>query len=372
MPNPYLSMSKIFKNPSYDTLKYLLLPLRIFTCWSKYFFSNKIYSECTNLKAKHKCIVLLAADYGNLGDVAITYAQEMYLKELFPDYEIVDVPLRKTAASLKKLKEICHEGDIITLTGGGYMGSLYFRAELLRQLVFQVFKHNLIISFPQTAVYSQTLFGEAMKRRSIGVYSHCDNLELWLREEKSFKIASENFTKNRVRLIPDVVMTLDRFNNAERQNLVTFCLRNDKEKGEETDGVVSLIKKYFTQKKTEIQYYDTHIGRVQLSLQRRIEELVKIKEQFQRSCLVVTDRLHGMIFAYVTGTPAIVLKNNNYKIIESYKWIKDCGYIYMVNDNDELEKLLHTDFHSTREGFLTTHNRILEAYHHLDLFQSTK
>jgi len=42
---------------------------------------------------------------------------------------------------------------------------------------------------------------------------------------------------------------------------------------------------------------------------------------------VITDRLHGMIFAFITGTPAIVLPNNNGKIEHSYDWISECGYI---------------------------------------------
>ena len=41
----------------------------------KYWLSPKNLSEYVYLKDKKKCYVFLAANYGNLGDVAITYAQ---------------------------------------------------------------------------------------------------------------------------------------------------------------------------------------------------------------------------------------------------------------------------------------------------------
>lgn len=40
----------------------------------------KIFESFESLKDKPKVIIGLAADYGNLGDVAITHAQKKYLK----------------------------------------------------------------------------------------------------------------------------------------------------------------------------------------------------------------------------------------------------------------------------------------------------
>ena len=61
----------------------------------QYWCSPASMPEYERLRGKKKCLVFLAADYGNLGDVAITFAQERFLARHFPDYEIVDVPIEK-------------------------------------------------------------------------------------------------------------------------------------------------------------------------------------------------------------------------------------------------------------------------------------
>ena len=49
--------------------------------------------------------------------------------------------------------------------------------------------------------------------------------------------------------------------------------------------------------------------------------------------LVVTDRLHCMIFCAVTGTPCIAFDNSNKKISGVYKmWLGDLNYISVSED----------------------------------------
>ena len=43
--------------------------------------------------------------------------------------------------------------------------------------------------------------------------------------------------------------------------------------------------------------------------------------------MVVTDRLHGMVFAAISGTPCIVFSNYNHKVQGTYEWIKYLPYI---------------------------------------------
>lgn len=46
---------------------------------------------------------------------------------------------------------------------------------------------------------------------------------------------------------------------------------------------------------------------------------------------MLTDKLHGMIFLYITGTPCIVLANDNHKIEETYKhWLNNANYIRFI------------------------------------------
>ena len=77
-----------------------LIPLKIKQKIIQYISRNDIYKD---YKKKDKKIVLaLAADYGNLGDVAITYAQRKFLEEKFPNYEVIEIPI----ASNSRFKSI--------------------------------------------------------------------------------------------------------------------------------------------------------------------------------------------------------------------------------------------------------------------------
>ena len=79
--------------------------------------------------------------------------------------------------------------------------------------------------------------------------------------------------------------------------------------------------------------------------------------------VVVTDRLHCMIFCAITGTPCIVFDNSNNKISGVYdEWLSGCDFIKMckkidveslLNDVDEMMKLHSSDFKNpcSRENF---------------------
>lgn len=357
-----LNIRTNLSHPQNKIVNKVVCMIREASYFFRYKFTKSSDSDFQHLVGKKKCIVCLAADYGNLGDVAITYAQTKFLSQKFPDYEIVDFPISKTLTHLKSLKKVCTNDDIITLTGGGYMGDLYFRSELLRQLIFKVFRKNRIISFPQTADFSNTPLGQQILNQAERVYSKCLHMELWAREEQSYLFMKDHFLKNNVRLTPDIVMTLNEFKNYENRKGVTYCLRNDKEKNPTTDTTINKISEILKSNGDTIKIYDTHIGDVRLDIPQRMKELNKIWEQFQKSRLVITDRLHGMIFAYITGTPAIVLQNNNFKVAECYKWICDCGYIHLLKETDNITEILTSKYNNTETGFTTTHNNILKAF----------
>ncbi|HLS30591.1 MAG TPA: polysaccharide pyruvyl transferase family protein, partial [Flavobacteriaceae bacterium] len=87
----------------------------------------------------------------------------------------------------------------------------------------------------------------------------------------------------------------------------------------------------------KISHNDTHINKNNLSLKQRTEELNKIWTAFRSAELVITDRLHGMIFCYITGTPCVVFQNNNHKVRETYDWIKSNTNVKLMKDFSEPE-----------------------------------
>lgn len=307
----------------------------------KRWFAPMIQPEFEHFRGKKKCLVMLAADYGNLGDVAITYAQEQWLKEHYPDHEIIDVPISETLSHLKSLQHICTHEDIITVVGGGNMSDLYYDIELLRQMVVKAFPANRVILFPQTMFFSDTLGGKYMRHKAQRIYSRHKNLTITARERWSYMAMKVMISKSI--LVPDIVMTLDKRAPETPRDGVTLCLRNDAESGLSQDFKEEL--KADVSNSYVVVDYDTHIGRGGLSIEEREKELNKIWAQFRSSQWVITDRLHGMIFAFITCTPCLVLPNNNFKIEGCYSWIKDCGYIHFFDEMNisQIIALLQSD-----------------------------
>lgn len=296
-----------------------------------YYLSKRSLPEFSKYKKDQKVIVFLAADYGNLGDIAITYAQTKYLEEHYIGYKVIELPISQTLNKLKALKRICSRDDIITIVGGGNMGDLYGQIELFRQLVIRKFPENKIISFPQTIDFSQTVSGQKALQKTVRVYSKHPDLTLMAREEKSYRDMITYFPNNKVVLSPDIVLTLDYTTLNQKRKGITLCLRKDNEKLLSLDQLTELLN-YIHAVSPDVYEYDTHIGSGHFSINERNTELNKIWMQFSSSEWVVTDRLHGMIFCFITGTPAIVLPNSNHKVKMCYEWIKNCGYIYLVEN----------------------------------------
>ncbi|WP_010632908.1 polysaccharide pyruvyl transferase family protein [Sporolactobacillus vineae] len=310
--------------------------IKIYYNGLKYMRSNKYKLK----KSERKIIVAMAADYGNLGDVAITYSQLKLLKHMFPLTRIVTFPMSDIYHYLLVLKHSCSESDIITLIGGGNMSDLYEYFEESRREIVKMFPKNTIISFPQTIDFSSTKKGGKSLRNSINVYSRHRDLHIFAREPKSFDIMKKYFKKNDIQLVPDIVLTLNETAPKMQRSGLLLCLRNDEESivnDKEKSKLVEILNKTFK----NVYKYDTHIGDEQFMTSSPKKELNKIWMAFRKSKIVITDRLHGMIFCAITKTPCIVLPNSNHKITSSFnKWLKDLGYIYLI-DNINADQILN-------------------------------
>ena len=295
-------------------------------------------------KNKRKVWIFLGADYGNLGDVAITLSQSKFLKKIYSDSEIITVPISGTLRAIPKIKQAIGKNDIVTIIGGGNISDLYEDIEFLRQQVIKSFPDNKIISFPQSVYLTRTLRGEAEKKRIRRIYGSHKNLLMLMRDEVSFQRMKKILPKANVRLAPDIVMSEDyRKESSNRERKIFLCLRNDKESPtSDKVGLQKLIEE-LKSKQFEIVQCDTQIEDDLVRAEGGEYHLNKILQEIRESSLVITNRLHGMIFAFITGTPAIVLDNSTGKVSATYEWIKDCGYIQMPSGKIDFNQLNFTD-----------------------------
>lgn len=291
-------------------------------------------------KDEKKIILALAANYGNLGDIAITYAQRKFLKNNFPNYNLLEIPIDKTYENMKSLKKIVNKEDIITIIGGGNFGNIYLDIERARQFFIKQFPKNKIICFPQTIDFSQNKKGKRELEKAIKLYGKNKRLVLFAREKKSFDFMKKNFKDNNIYLVPDIVLSLNQQYPKENREYFTICFRNDKENklnNTKKYQVKEMLKKYYKGKAIE---KDTHVGDVKINQENREKYLDDIWSTFKKSKIVLTDRLHGMIFCVITETPCIAFPNSNGKIKSTYEtWLKDVPYIKMLKEDFKMSEL---------------------------------
>jgi len=277
------------------------------------------------VKNKKKVVVTLCGFYQNLGDMALTYAQQRFLQDVFPDREIVLLPIAQTYTKLKALKRACGPEDIITVLGGGNLGDIYAQIEDCRQFVISKFPRNPIFSFPQSLAF-------AGAPKVAKAYARHKNLTLFAREVNSCERMKQLFPKNKARPAPDTVLYLDESEpQRERKEIIT-CLRCDVESAlpdRERARLLEALGRVYP----DIRHTDTVDVPLEACRPGTYEQTLRDFWDLLKSAkVVVTDRLHGMIFCAITGTPCVALDNSTGKVKGVYEtWLSHVRYIKYID-----------------------------------------
>jgi len=323
-----------------------------------YYLSRPDPETFAFLRGKRKAIIALAADYANLGDIAISYAQARFLSACLPNYEIVDFPCAATYLQLKALKAVCTIDDLITIVGGGNMSDLHASIEDARRFVISHFPQNRIISFPQTFDFSKTVKGRNELKRSQKYYKRHRLLHIFAREPVSLESMRIAFPTTPVDLVPDIVLSLPIQDRAIRREKILACIRDDCESAMGSVAREALLKELMKQV-PDLEITDTVLPRRdRLSVDERSSYLDQMLTRFCTSRVVVTDRLHGMLFAAITNTPCVALTSLNHKIHATYQaWLSTHPNIILQESHsptlvldalgrlENLNKPAHLDLH---------------------------
>lgn len=286
-----------------------------------------------------KIILFDLPTYGNVGDLAIAIAEEKFIKENLPQYEYRGIFDREVDHGIEKMKNEMNSEDVILLTGGGNLGDEYLFIEERRRKIISSFPNNKIIIMPQTIYFSNTEKGMKELEETKKIYNNHKNLTVVAREKVSFDKMKKEFSNVNVILTPDIVMYLNEKQTYKRKGVV-MVMRDDLEKTL-TMKEIEKIKSEVLKKFNNIITIDTHIGDGEIYDTDRREIVFKEKiEEFQKAQLVITDRLHGMIFAAITGTPCIAISNYNHKIESSFEWLRTQNYIKFLKDVKEIENAI--------------------------------
>lgn len=309
----------------------------------KYFGGYRRHrTEFQHLKEGRRCYLIGTANYPNLGDLAISEAQIKFLDCYF-EGSVVEIQTSHFWEYARIIKKMIRPEDIICFQGGGNMGDLYSRFEFERCAVMSLFPRNKSIVMPQTISYSSS--GDALRAYTQKVYGRQKDLFLFARESLSATTMQNTYKKAEVTLVPDIVFFLDAGDfvdqSSERDGITKF-LRNDDERSlsnRDWKVIDAAVSKYTSHSKSSDTVFES--GQ-EISANVRKKYLHDILNSFMSSSAVVTDRLHGMLFAYITHTPCVVLANSNHKIAGVYQWIQDCGFIKFVKEPNQVDEALRT------------------------------
>lgn len=282
-------------------------------------------------KNPNTVFLILTPEHGNLGDHAIAQAETELLTRLGINY------IEITGQRLDKMKW-ANQLDILNgfpvlFQGGGYLGTLWPKSEELLRCVILKNPKSKFTFFPNTIFYEPSEWGQGELCKSVELYNRHKHLTLYAREQISYDFMKPIYRD--VRLVPDMVLSLKKDNyNIDRKGCL-LCLRGDCEKTR-TLAQDEIIRQQ-AEKLFGTQVSDTDMvisGRV--PVEKRENALNEKFKQFASAELVITDRLHGMIFCAITGTPCIVLDSKSPKVRGCYEWIKHLDYIRFADKPEDI------------------------------------
>ena len=276
-----------------------------------------------------------------MGDHLLSVAEHEFFNDNFPNLQIVPVTSSDLYYSIKISLASVRPNDILCFTGGGFLGSLYDEEERFLAIL-KMFPNNKIIVLPQTIYYENSIKGQRALERAKLFYRSHNNLYVVARDQNSFRLLTEVLMKgneHRVAFTPDLALYINKPVDF-RRNGILWCLRNDAEFSESNTSLIKEISRQVRALGTHEEYTDTYVP-YPISYELEAAEVKKKLEEFSRAKLVITDRLHGMIYSVITGTPVIAMDNISGKVGQVYKqWLGSLSYVRFISNIEHVNDVV--------------------------------
>lgn len=317
-----------------------------------------------NSTAEKRVVLFVSPEHGNLGDHAIAKAEMAFFRDYMPEIPIVEISYGHYLYDSLGIKKYITKNDVLVINGGGYLGTLWFHDEEMVRDIIERFPDNKIIILPQTIFFEDG--DEAKKQLAItkAIYSNHRRLLFCAREQDSYNFVTRNKLLARTDncyLIPDMVTYVCESKGNVVRNGILLCIRKDKE-CILSDEQKSEIEAYAKMSGENVYYTDTVLKKP-VSIDERYGALESKFDEFRRAKLVITDRLHGMLFAAVTGTPCIAMNNKSGKVKGCYRTIQHLKYIEVIDNPDEILDHMASLLRLDSCGY--DNNRLLQYYEKL-------
>jgi exopolysaccharide biosynthesis predicted pyruvyltransferase EpsI/GT2 family glycosyltransferase len=284
----------------------------------------------SNLIIKKKIFLVGVPHHHNIGDTAITIGEYEFIKEYFSEYFIFELNIYHFESGYKIMQSIINNDDLIFLQGGGNLGNLYLesRDEEIRRKMVTDFPNNKIIILPQSIFFTDDEKGNQELEISAEIYNRHKNLKLLVRGFVSLEFAKKHFYNVKMTDALDLVLMLETHFNFDRKGIL-LCIKDlTDESGlneEDHEEILKIVKKYDCMFEKSKNHYT---GNIHQSIRKKVvdEEIMK----FARHKIVITDRLHGLIFSVITKTPCVFIGGYYYKQTEFANYFSDSNAVFFL------------------------------------------
>lgn len=293
------------------------------------------YNRLMNREDKSAVILFNSPDYPNLGDQAIAFCTKKFFDKYFPERGFYEVSCTEYEKESDAVASRISPEDIIVINGGGNIDSLHLRLLDMTESIISRFPENQIMIFPQTLFFEDTEFGKIEEERFRNCLINHGKIGLLVREEKSFVLASKLFESSSVdvKQTLDMALSLDYAHKIKQRRGICLCFRDDREMTEEHG---SSIREQLQRKGIDYSEISTILSD-RVTMNNREEKLSLFLDEIAGTKLVVTDRLHCMIFCAITATPCIVMNNTTGKVKGVYDQISYLSYLRYIESVNDFE-----------------------------------
>ena len=295
----------------------------------------------TKIHRGKKLFLVATPEYHNIGDIAIMEGAKKFLGQHFFQFPFHEITLEVFSRNKFLIKLIITQKDSIFITGGGFLGNMWTESNDLVMHILGNYKSNSVVILSQTMFYTNQTKEKDFQKDKI-VYEQHKNCLLLVRETKSLNFVNDNIEfigNSKCILSPDMALCLEASNVIKERDGVMLCLRNDKER-KMTDSEYEMITRSVSESGFT-KYFNTDTAyNKNVKRKDRKSLLINKMDEFSKSELVVTDRLHGMIIAAITKTPCVTIVSSSPKILGVYKWIEQLNYIRVITNYKDFKNII--------------------------------
>ena len=259
----------------------------------------------------------------NMGDIAQNYCFEKWAEKNYPEYQ--NVPLKASlilsdgCCLLEGLDKFIGEKDLFFSQSGYNTNDFGSPQDAMRQRILLRYPDAPMIVLPQTVLFKT----DEGKKLCSEVYNAHKKMIFFARDPVSFEFSKVMFPDIDVLLYPDIVTSLiGKMEFDYERSGICICRRHDTHEQLYSDEEFSLLADTLSVLDS-ITVTDTVIlGKNRKIIKDKEKSVNKIIAKFAKYRLVVTDKFHGTIFSLIAGTPVIVLRTKDHKVISGYELFK--------------------------------------------------